>query len=142
MYAGFLHHEIALGQHSRQTHDGDLMVFKRYFGQLPSDEVIEDLRPESAAHLSTQDTQKGFNDNSLGLYFLDGANEIVRCETVDFDGHGEQQEIRKKVDVFVRLARLHTRQQVDDNWSEVRFEIGTCQTNPRQLEAPVKRKRV
>ena len=43
-----------------------------------------------------------FEDNLLGLYFLDVTDEIVRDDVVD-------QEICKEVDISVRLACLQAR---------------------------------
>ena len=63
----------------------------------------------SLQHAINTGTADGFANNLLGLYFLDGTNEVIRGEVIDFDRHSEQQEICKEVNILVRLARLQAR---------------------------------
>ena len=63
----------------------------------------------ACSHLSTPNPADRLESHLLGLYFLDGTDEVIRSEAVNFDSHGEQQEICKEVNILVCLARLQAR---------------------------------
>lgn len=64
---------------------------------------------------------------ALGLDFLKRGNSIVRIQPVSLDGDSEQDKPREMIHVFVRFARLHSRQQAEDDRFVVLLQVHTTQ---------------
>lgn len=78
-------------------------------------------------------------NGALGLNLLYRADDKVRAEALDRDGHRKRKEVHEVVHVFVRLARLHPGEERDHERAEVLPEVrathARLSTRPQHISA-------